>query len=187
MTLPLARRLMGDFGTVVFVSSGSVSISRHDSAMGGLIAAELTGDESPWLRALAVQQLPEEAFGYTPVATGLEENIDHVVGLVNASPLDEHSPLPDCHALQERDRRRSRIARREPVVGEELLRKSGQPERITCPIRHCAECNKRNSACRCLTGDRRCLHVVCGWFLGIDDRDSPQRGAIPPSPGGTVL
>jgi hypothetical protein len=54
--------------------------------MGGRIAAELIGDESPWLRTLAVQQLPEEAFGCTPVATGLEENIDHVAVLVDCPP-----------------------------------------------------------------------------------------------------
>ncbi len=54
--------------------------------MGGRIAAELIGDESPWLRALAAQQLAEEAFGCTPVAPRLQEYVDHVAVLIDCPP-----------------------------------------------------------------------------------------------------
>ena len=38
LALPLARRLVGDFGPVVLVSRGAVKDRRHDVAVGGRIA-----------------------------------------------------------------------------------------------------------------------------------------------------
>ena len=61
LALPLARRLVEDFGSVVFVSRGAMHDRRHDGAVGGRIAAQLIGHKAPWLRALTVQQLAEEA------------------------------------------------------------------------------------------------------------------------------
>ena len=86
LPLTLASRLMGDFGTVVLVLLGAMDDGRHRRPLRGAIASELVGDQPPRHVALTLQQLAKEALGGFPVATRLDENIDHVTILINRTP-----------------------------------------------------------------------------------------------------
>ena len=60
------------------------------------MASQLVGDQSPGFASLAFQQLTEEAFGDTPIAVRLEQDVDHIAVLVDGAP--EVAPLtPDGH------------------------------------------------------------------------------------------
>jgi hypothetical protein len=50
------------------------------------IAPQLIGDQPPSLAFLAFQQFTEEAFGCTPIATRLEQDVDHVAVLIDRTP-----------------------------------------------------------------------------------------------------
>ena len=50
------------------------------------VAPQLVGDQPPGLVSFAFQQLTEEALGGTPIATRLDEDVDHVAVLVNGTP-----------------------------------------------------------------------------------------------------
>ena len=60
------------------------------------IAPQLVGDEPPGLASLAFQQFAEEASGSTPIATRLDENVDHVAVLVDSTP-EIVSLAPNVH------------------------------------------------------------------------------------------
>ena len=74
--------------------------------------------------------------------------------------------------LEESRRHRGRIARRQPVIDEELRRESRQSERIALTVGHRPKGDERNSAYRGLTGYRRCLHVINDRCLEVDHRKS---------------
>src|SRR5712692_1530574 len=86
LSLALAGRLMRDFGSIVLVLLRAVNNRGHHDAVGSRVAAKLVGDQTPWRTALPFQQLTEEAFGRTPIAPGLEEDVDHVAVLVDGPP-----------------------------------------------------------------------------------------------------
>src|SRR5713101_2637027 len=86
LTLPLAGRLVRDFDSVVLVLFGAVYHRRHDRAVGNRVAAKLVGDQTPRHTALPFQQFPEEALGCTPIAPGLDENVDDVPVLIDRPP-----------------------------------------------------------------------------------------------------
>ena len=54
--------------------------------MGSRVAAQLVGDESSRRTALSFQQRTEKARSGSPIAPGLEEDVDHVTVLVNRTP-----------------------------------------------------------------------------------------------------
>jgi hypothetical protein len=86
LSLALARRLMRDFGSIVFVLLRAVHDRRHHHAVGSRVAAQLVRNQKPWLAALPFQQFPEEAFGRTAIAPWLKEDIDHVAVLIHGPP-----------------------------------------------------------------------------------------------------
>ena len=77
---------MGDFGAIVLVTFRAMDDGRHDVPMGRAIASQLVGDQPPRLAGLPGAQLAEEAFGGSPIAARLDENIDHVTILINGTP-----------------------------------------------------------------------------------------------------
>ncbi len=86
LALSLSRRLMRDFGPVVRTASGVVNHRRHGASPRRAVARQLVGDQSPRFAALAFQQLAKEAFGRTPIAPRLDEDIDDISVLVNSAP-----------------------------------------------------------------------------------------------------
>src|SRR6266849_3999642 len=86
LTLALARRLMGNFGSIVRVLVRDVNHGRHHGSTSRRIAAQLVRDQTSRYGSLAFQQLPEEARGGTPIAPGLHEDIDHVAVFVDRPP-----------------------------------------------------------------------------------------------------
>ncbi len=86
LSLALAGQLMRDFCSIVLVLLRAVNDGRHHEAVGRRVAAKLVCDQTPWRTALPFQQLTEEAFGRTPIAPGLEEDVDHVAVLVDGPP-----------------------------------------------------------------------------------------------------
>src|SRR5713101_1384712 len=86
LSLALAGRLMRDFCSIVLVLLRAVHDGRQHEAVGSRVAAKLVCDQTPWRTALPFQQLPEEAFGRTPIAPGLDEDVDHVAVLVDGPP-----------------------------------------------------------------------------------------------------
>ena len=83
LTLALACRLMGHFGSIVRVLVRDVDHGWHHGPTSRRIAAQLVRDQTSRYRSLALQQLPEEARGGTPIAPGLHEDVDHVAVLVD--------------------------------------------------------------------------------------------------------
>ncbi len=101
LTLPLACRLVGDFGSVVLVAGGAVRDLWHHGAVGSGIAAELVCHESPWLPALPAQQFMEEACGGPLVPPRLQEDIEHGAVLIDGPPEILSAPLnADEHLIQ---------------------------------------------------------------------------------------
>src|SRR2546427_10453371 len=86
LSFALAGRLMRDFGSIVLVLRRAVHDRGHHEAVSRRVAAKLVRDQTPWRTALRFQQLPEEAFGGTPVAPWLNEDVDHVAVLVDGPP-----------------------------------------------------------------------------------------------------
>jgi hypothetical protein len=86
LSLALAGRLMRDFGSIVLVLLRAVNDGWHHEVVGRRVAAQLVGDQTPWRTALLFQQLTEEAFGRTPIAPGLDEEVDHVAVLIDGPP-----------------------------------------------------------------------------------------------------
>ncbi len=85
-SLPLSGRLVRDFCPIVRVSAGVMDNGRHDRSLRGGIAPQLVGDQSSGLASLAFQQLTEETFSGTPIATRLDEDVNHVAVLVDSTP-----------------------------------------------------------------------------------------------------
>jgi len=54
--------------------------------VGGRIAAKLVRDQSARLTALPFQELTKKPRGGTPIAPGLDEDVDHIAVLVNGTP-----------------------------------------------------------------------------------------------------
>src|SRR4029453_7375978 len=86
LTLALARRLMGDFSSIVRVLVRDVAHGRHHRPTSRRIAPQLVRDETSRYRPLAFQQLPEEARGGVPIAPGLHKDVDHIAVLVDGPP-----------------------------------------------------------------------------------------------------
>ena len=74
-------------------------MGRHDRAVGRRVAAELVGNQASWSAPLSLQQLPEEPGGRAPIASRLDEDVNHVAVLVHGAPqilpsaLDRHEQL----------------------------------------------------------------------------------------------
>ena len=86
LTLTLACRLMGHFGSIVRVLVRDVDHGRHHGPTSRRIAAQLVRDQTSRYRSLAFQQLPEEARGGTPIAPGWHEDVDYVAVFVDRPP-----------------------------------------------------------------------------------------------------
>jgi hypothetical protein len=74
---------------------------RHHRPVRRTIASQLVRHKPPGRATLTLQQLTEEAFGSTLVATRLDEKIDHITILINRTP--EILPLTlngDEHLVQ---------------------------------------------------------------------------------------
>jgi len=115
LALALAGWLMRDFGSIVLVLRRALRDRGHHEAVGRRVAAKLVGDQTPWRTALPFQQLTEEAFGRTPIAPGLDEDVDHVAVLVDGPPeillatLDVPNSSSKCHVSPRRPCRCRRI------------------------------------------------------------------------------
>jgi hypothetical protein len=86
LTLALACRLMGNFGSIVGVLVRGVDHERHHGPTRRRITAQLVRDQTSRNRSLAFQQLPEEARGGTPITPGLHEDVDYIAVLVDRPP-----------------------------------------------------------------------------------------------------
>jgi hypothetical protein len=86
LSLPLSGRLVGNLRSIVLVSAGVVDDGRHDRSLRRGITPQLVRDQPPRPASLTLQQLTEEAFSRTPIATRLDEDVDHVAILVNSTP-----------------------------------------------------------------------------------------------------
>ncbi len=76
LTLPLTlpRRLVRDFGAIIFVQLGAMDYRWHDAAKRRRIASQLVGDQPSRHAALTFQQLAKKAFGSPAVSTRLDED-----------------------------------------------------------------------------------------------------------------
>jgi hypothetical protein len=98
LAFPLSGCLVRDLGPVVRVPVRAVDYGRHHGAAGRGVATEFVGEQSSGDTASSFQQLAEEPDGRPPIATGLDQDVDHVSVLVNGTPqillppldLDEH-------------------------------------------------------------------------------------------------
>ena len=52
------------------------------------IASQFVGDQPPWRASLTLQQLTEKPFRRTLVASGLDQDIDHITILIDAARND---------------------------------------------------------------------------------------------------
>ena len=86
LSLALSGRLMKAFRSIVLVSGGAMNHRRYGPAVGSRIAAKLVRDQSSRLTALPLQQHTEKACRGTPIAPGLDEDIDHIAVLVDGTP-----------------------------------------------------------------------------------------------------
>lgn len=84
--------LMGDFGPIVVVLSGSVGSRQAQLSTGGPVGSQVVGDQLGCRPALHLHQLAEEAPYCSRVSAERDENIQHVSTWVNRSP--EIAPLP---------------------------------------------------------------------------------------------
>ncbi len=86
LSLSLAGRLMGDFGTVVRVLPRIVPDGGHGGSMRCPIAPQLVGHEQHRLCPLAFQEFTEEALCGASIATRLDKDVDHIAVLIDGSP-----------------------------------------------------------------------------------------------------
>ena len=86
LSLPLARRLVGNLSSVVGVLLGGMDYRWHDLAMSGRVASQLIGNQPPRHAALPLQELAKEAFGGFPITARLDEDIDHITILIHRTP-----------------------------------------------------------------------------------------------------
>jgi hypothetical protein len=86
LSLSLSRRLVGNLRSIVPVSAGVVDDGRHDRSLRRGITPQLVRDQPPRRASLTLQQLTKEAFSRTPIATRLDEDVDHVAVLVDSTP-----------------------------------------------------------------------------------------------------
>ena len=86
LSLALSGRLMRAFCSIVLVPLRTMNDRRHHEAMRRRVAAKLVGNQTPRRPALPFQQLAEKACGGTPIAPGLDEDVDHIAVLVNGTP-----------------------------------------------------------------------------------------------------
>lgn len=86
LALPLARRLVGQFGPIVLVLRRVVHDCRHHAPVGRGVAAQLVRDQPAWRTALSFQQLPKEAFRRMAITPGLHEDVDHIAVVIDRAP-----------------------------------------------------------------------------------------------------
>ena len=78
--------LVGDFSSVVFVLTGSMSDGWEDLSVGSGIASQLVGDELQRWPLLVFQDLAEKALSGSLVSVACDQDIEDVTILVNGSP-----------------------------------------------------------------------------------------------------
>ena len=83
MPLPLARRFVRDFGSIVRIDVVDVLHREHDRSMRGSIASEFIGHQPPGFFPLAIDETVEKAFGLRLIAPTLEENINDITVLID--------------------------------------------------------------------------------------------------------
>ena len=86
LSLALPRGLMRDLRSIVLVLPRAVDHGRHRGAVRRRITPELVRDQTARLPAVPFQQLPEETGGRPPVASRLDQNVNHVPVLVHGAP-----------------------------------------------------------------------------------------------------
>jgi len=86
VALAAARRLVGDFDSVVGVASGVVDNGRHDDPVGGAVTPEAIRDEAVRDTATPLEQFAKEPRGGVAVAAGLEQDVDDIAVLVDGPP-----------------------------------------------------------------------------------------------------
>src|SRR5690349_3325725 len=85
--LPLARRLMRVLCPIVQVTVLTVTNIRHDDPLCGGIAAQLVGNDHPWMPAVGCsQQLAKEPHRRQTISFGLHQNINHHTLLIDGPP-----------------------------------------------------------------------------------------------------
>ena len=96
--LAVPGRLVRVLGAVVQVRRPAMPHRRHELAVRHLVAGELVGDDHPGHLPQALEQSAEELLGGHRVSARLDQNVEHVAGLVDRAPqvplcavdLDEH-------------------------------------------------------------------------------------------------
>lgn len=84
--LALPGRLMGVLGPVVKIAALAMSnIGKHEP-FGGAVAPKLVGDYDSRFASSTAQEFPKEALRREPVASGLNENINHGSVLIHCTP-----------------------------------------------------------------------------------------------------
>jgi hypothetical protein len=84
--LPLASRLMRDFGSIVGVSLHSVSHVAEDASYGTGVAPQFVGNDPQWFGALAAQESSKESLCGTLITMRLDQDVDHVAILIHGPP-----------------------------------------------------------------------------------------------------
>ena len=74
-------------GSIVRVSVCVMGDPGHDFSMCYTVASQLVGHETKRFVSLTLQELPKESSGRTPVPTGLDEDINHVVVRIHGAPM----------------------------------------------------------------------------------------------------
>jgi hypothetical protein len=91
--LPLASRLMRDFGSIVVVSLHTVSHVAEDASYGSGVAPQAVGNDPQWFGALAAQQSSKESLCGTLITMRLGQDADHVAILIHGPPQTLLLPL----------------------------------------------------------------------------------------------
>jgi hypothetical protein len=86
VTFSLARRFVGDFGSVVRIDMVDVIHRGHDRPMSRIITSEFIGDQLSRFTSLAFEKTAEKAFSRTLIATALHENINTLAVLIHGTP-----------------------------------------------------------------------------------------------------
>ncbi len=78
--------LARDFCPILRVSASIMDGRGHDGPVRCRIAPPPVGDQLPGLASLTFQQLTEEAFRCTPIATRLDKDVHHIAVLIDSMP-----------------------------------------------------------------------------------------------------
>ena len=86
LPLPLASRLMRDFGSIVGVSLRTMTHVAEDNPYGRGVASQFVGNDSQWFGTLTPQEPLKESFCGPLIPMRLDQDVDHVAVLIHSTP-----------------------------------------------------------------------------------------------------